>query len=93
MLLEQGDHWMNVKVVSANINPELYMLTALRGIVDGGRMATYAMYPNETAILQANNFTTLSPAISTADEGGYNTGNILLGRSALMGGVRIYLPF
>ena len=70
---------MHVGVVMSGIDPRVLALELTESVVNGGQLQEFVNTTEELLLLQSWNVTTLSTPFSSADAGGYNSGNLLIG--------------
>ena len=78
-VIEGGIGWMNVQVSVLDIDANLIFVAAARAILDGHQLGSFAVGAEEQALIGSNNFSTIYNPFLTAQYGGYNSGNLLLG--------------
>jgi hypothetical protein len=70
---------MNVKTVSSGVDANAYLLDPVRSVVDGHRLALFAVSADEKLFFANNNVSTVYAPLLVAEDSGYNSGNLLLG--------------
>lgn len=70
---------MNVAIVGVNVDPKQYALTLVQAVVDGGQLRMFARTADEVSLLTTSSVKTLYAPFFTADDAGYNSGNLLIG--------------
>jgi hypothetical protein len=78
-VIEGGAGWMNINVVSFNIDSNSYIIALVRPVVDGRTLGLFTSNANEVAFLASNNITTVFTPLLGPGRDGYNTGNTLYG--------------
>ena len=66
-------------LVGVNVGPTDYLLAVTRAAVDSGKLLTFVNSSTEQAYFASNKVLTLFTPIWTADDAGYNSGNLLIG--------------
>ena len=80
-MIESGERWWHVKALTSDLDPKYYLVALVRAVVDGGRLPTYARTAEEMTLLATSNVTTLAaPRYIVCSAGGYNSGNLLIGK-------------
>lgn len=78
-IVELGSNWMNVFVAFSAVDANVYLGATLRPIVDSGRLVNFVSDPSDAYLFALNNITTLFSPIYTAEDFGFNSGNLLTG--------------
>jgi len=68
-----------VTMIAVNVGPTDYLLSITKAAVDGGMLPKYTITSDEASYFAHNVVKTLSTPIWTADDAGYNSGNLLIG--------------
>ena len=78
-MIEKGPGWLHVIIVALNVGPTDYLLSVTKTAVDSGGLLRFANSSAEQAYFASNTVLTLFTPIWTADDAGYNSGNLLIG--------------
>lgn len=78
-VIEAGARWMNVKTISAGVDANAYLLDPVHSVVDGHRLALFAVSADEKLFFANNNVSTVYSPLLVPEDSGYNSGNLLLG--------------
>ena len=81
-VIEGGDRWMNVLTISADLDPNVYVLGPVRSVVDSHRLPLYAVTADEQQFFANNNVSTVYEPLLVPQDSGYNSGNLQIGESS-----------
>jgi hypothetical protein len=78
-LIERGDNWWHIVLVTGPIPVKYLVIIPIGEIVDKNKLGLYAVNPDEIHLLEDHRPSTLAPPLYEVPADGYNSANRLLG--------------